>query len=335
MDEAERAFRDGFDELVGRGPALGPVDPTEVMARGATLGTHQRLPWGRWLAAAAAIGIVAGIGVGAWTSLGRSGSMPAVPAATPHAASPVLVGPTWLATRIGERNVIADSQGAVPFLVFATDGALTGGDPCNPLRGAYRQDGGQLTITDVAAREMGCGERDVVLQQGRFADALNATRQARRSADTLEFVDADGAVVLTLVAEDSSPRPSLVPTTAPSGTETATPTPTLPPDSSVTNTVSVRIRNDSAVTFDRVEVGFYNGPTFDYGLVRSGASSQYRTPRDRAYQYAKVVVTVGGERLVYQPVDFVGETPLEPGRFTYALSVTDEGDLSLEFEIDR
>lgn len=44
---------------------------------------------------------------------------------------------------------------------------------------------------------------------------------------------------------------------------------------------------------------------------------------------------VGDRRLVMQPIDYVGETPLGGGRFTYAIGLAEGGDrLTLELETD-
>ena len=53
-----------------------------------------------------------------------------------------------------------------------------------------------------------------------------------------------------------------------------------------------------------------------------------------AYQYAYVQITSGEEVFVLQPIDFVGETPLPIGLYTYVLNIDEEGQVSLEFRID-
>ena len=83
--------------------------------------------------------------------------------------------------------------------------------------------------------------------------------------------------------------------------------------------VEIRVANRSDRDFDSVDVTFTTDKV-SYGPVAKGATSEYRsTPK--AYRYALVVVTAGGETFRFQPIDFVGETPLAPGRYTYALNV--------------
>ena len=94
--------------------------------------------------------------------------------------------------------------------------------------------------------------------------------------------------------------------------------------------VEIRIANRSGVDFDRVDVTFPDNEV-SYGAVAKGAASEYRRVR-QAYRYAMIVATAGGETYRFQPIDYVGETLLEPGRYTYALS-TDPNDRVLSIEL--
>ena len=95
----------------------------------------------------------------------------------------------------------------------------------------------------------------------------------------------------------------------------------------------VRVANRSTLDFDRVLVTFSDREV-DYGSVTAGAASDYRAARG-AYGYARVEVHVDTARLVLQPIDFVGETPLGAGRYTYALTLGASGrDLGLTLERD-
>jgi hypothetical protein len=96
--------------------------------------------------------------------------------------------------------------------------------------------------------------------------------------------------------------------------------------------VEIRVANRSSRDFDRVVVNFYADPV-DYGEVPAGAVSAYRLAKG-AYRYAYVEVRMDTARLVLQPIDFVGETPLVSGRYTYALSVSPDRSLALTLERD-
>ncbi len=95
--------------------------------------------------------------------------------------------------------------------------------------------------------------------------------------------------------------------------------------------VEVRVANRSDRDFDTVDVTF-GSQKVSCGPVAKGASSEYREAKEEAYRYALVVVTAGGETFRFQPIDFVGETPLAPGRYTYALSI-DPNDRQLTIEL--
>ena len=71
-----------------------------------------------------------------------------------------------------------------------------------------------------------------------------------------------------------------------------------------------------------------------YGSLPAAAFSEYKTA-DMAYRYNYIEVSVLDTVLILQPIDFVGETMLEPGLYTYRLDVTNGmTSLSLEFVDD-
>lgn len=109
----------------------------------------------------------------------------------------------------------------------------------------------------------------------------------------------------------------------------------LPGCSSVTSPnepVEIRVVNASAVSFDRVVVGFPRQKE-DYGTLAAHAQSGYRAV-DEAYGYAYVEVHRAGERLVLQPIDYVGATRLASGRYTYVLDLDASGQ-SLTLTLKR
>ena len=96
--------------------------------------------------------------------------------------------------------------------------------------------------------------------------------------------------------------------------------------------VHIRIQNNSSFRFDRVDVVFPEDEV-RYGSISANSSSAYREV-SKAYRYAYIEVEVGGEELVLQPIDYVGETLLRSGRYTYVLNVTVEGQLTFDFRED-
>lgn len=95
--------------------------------------------------------------------------------------------------------------------------------------------------------------------------------------------------------------------------------------------IQIRIANASSASFSNVAVIFPEQEV-DYGAVPVGRSSNYRRVTV-AYAYARIDVQIGSTELRIQPIDYVGETPLQPGRYTYALDIID-GHLTLEFKRD-
>jgi hypothetical protein len=96
--------------------------------------------------------------------------------------------------------------------------------------------------------------------------------------------------------------------------------------------VQIRIQNASSFPFERVDVVFPENEV-SYGSIRANSASAYRDV-SKAYRYAYIEVEVGGEELVIQPIDYVGESLLRSGRYTYVLNVTIEGHLTLDFRVD-
>lgn len=101
-------------------------------------------------------------------------------------------------------------------------------------------------------------------------------------------------------------------------------------DSDDKNGINIRIKNNSSVTFDKVQVGSAESV---HNNVAAGDFSEYLT-YEIAYNYAYIEAKSGDETYVLQPFDFVGETPLEIGFYTYELSITEEGGISLNFVVD-
>jgi len=94
--------------------------------------------------------------------------------------------------------------------------------------------------------------------------------------------------------------------------------------------VNIRIKNDSSVTFDVVQVG---SEDMLHENIRPDEYSGY-LEYETAYEYAYVHIKVGEETYVLQPIDFVGETPLENGFYTYKLNISEDGNVALIFVVD-
>jgi len=90
------------------------------------------------------------------------------------------------------------------------------------------------------------------------------------------------------------------------------------------STVEFRLRNDSQYELQDVVVGFPDGNEV-YGTLAPGEVTSYRAVR-RAYRYAYVEAVVEGNRVVQQPIDYVGEEYVEPGSYTWVIRVDSPGN---------
>lgn len=79
--------------------------------------------------------------------------------------------------------------------------------------------------------------------------------------------------------------------------------------------------------FDSTIVNF-SGQREVYGRLEPSQASEYRSV-ELAYRYAYIEVHFGGEHGVIQPIDYVGETPLDEGRYTYRLTLNPEAGSEL------
>lgn len=331
MDDAERAFRDALHRVDSVKIPVPSLEPAEVRR---TPGLGIRM--GRWLAAAAVLAVVAGLSV--WALAGRGQSVVGVPAAPASATASGavvpgwLLGTTWMAVQLGGKPTEA-SPGKVPFLEFKADRTFYGGDPCNNVVGTYEVVGNDLRLFPGAMTEIGCN----TTQQQAFHAVLDSTRRA--SVDDLgylELLDRSGAVLGIFQSSGGTqypvPTPSEVPggdpdapTTGPSG---SLPTPA---GTATVAAVQIRIRNASDVDFTDVYAIFPRGEKVHYGPIPAGSASDYEAV-EQAYSYSYLEVVAGGKRYKYQPIDFVGESELPIGRYSYALDLVGSSiGLTLEF----
>ncbi len=91
--------------------------------------------------------------------------------------------------------------------------------------------------------------------------------------------------------------------------------------------IHIRIRNASQYDFTNVEINTGQG-TSNYGNIKSGEKTNYK-PFELAYRYAYIRLIIDNKEFILQPIDYVGETPLGPGRFTYVITVVDFSQKSL------
>ncbi len=95
----------------------------------------------------------------------------------------------------------------------------------------------------------------------------------------------------------------------------------------------IRLVNTGTVAFDSVVVNF-PGLREVYPALPAGGTSGYR-PVSMAYRYAAIAAWAGTVSYILQPIDYVGERPLDAGRYSYMVhAVVGSGTLGLELRTD-
>lgn len=95
--------------------------------------------------------------------------------------------------------------------------------------------------------------------------------------------------------------------------------------------VLVRIKNQSDYDFKNLE--FNPGSSMQVvGELKSGKSSDYYS-FETAYHYGYISLNVDGEDLGLTPIDYVGETPLKSGKYTYVLDVVGNSGQNLSLTL--
>ena len=91
--------------------------------------------------------------------------------------------------------------------------------------------------------------------------------------------------------------------------------------------VRIRIANISQFDFQNIVV-----TTTTFEDTKSGENTDYKM-FEFAYRYAFIELEIEGNTHTLQPIDFVGETPLKNGNYTYQIDANDSqgryGKLSL------
>lgn len=96
------------------------------------------------------------------------------------------------------------------------------------------------------------------------------------------------------------------------------------------NAVFIRIDNASQHDFSNLAL-----LDKELGNLVAGAQTDY-SEFEIAYRYGRVKLNIDSIYLGISPIDFVGETPLENGKYTYKLDIFEDADgapsnISLEF----
>ena len=87
----------------------------------------------------------------------------------------------------------------------------------------------------------------------------------------------------------------------------------------------IRIENSSVFSYNNILVKAF-GNDYDFGDLNANELSDYQT-FDNAYRYAYTQLDIENEQFIIQPIDFVGETELENGNYTYIISADTTAEL--------
>ncbi len=92
-------------------------------------------------------------------------------------------------------------------------------------------------------------------------------------------------------------------------------------DDNNTSELNIRLSNVSQYDFQNIVVNTTTGNT-NFENISSQQMTNYKT-FETAYRYAFVELEIEGETYTLQPIDYVGETPLENGNYTYQIDAND------------
>ena len=95
--------------------------------------------------------------------------------------------------------------------------------------------------------------------------------------------------------------------------------------------VEVRVRNGSSLTFDEATL-FLPRVSLSFSDLVPGEATPYSTV-SKAYRIASAHVVMGQDTARLQVIDYVGEQPLDDGRYTYVLSFFEGNPESLVLEL--
>lgn len=90
------------------------------------------------------------------------------------------------------------------------------------------------------------------------------------------------------------------------------------------NVVQIRVKNSSSFQYSDLVVNTGDGE-HNYGDLDSNEVSTYAS-FNSAYSYAYVELKIEDRTFILQPIDYVGETLLASGDYTYDISVSDIED---------
>ena len=93
--------------------------------------------------------------------------------------------------------------------------------------------------------------------------------------------------------------------------------------------VQIRVSNESTYPLQNFRINTGGGDN-TYGTINAGSKSDYAS-YEYSYNYFYVSVDIDTSTFVIQPIDYVGESKIKPGKYTYSISVETVGDQPVSF----
>ena len=131
--------------------------------------------------------------------------------ATGCATAPELLKDTWEITAVGNQRI--DTTMSIPkrpMFRFFEENKVQGFTGCNMFFGTFTQQEDTVQFSPLMTSKMECNDRENVVLEERVLVAFKNIFRARRSGQTLEFLDARDSVLMTCVGipNDEQPMPA-------------------------------------------------------------------------------------------------------------------------------
>jgi heat shock protein HslJ len=145
---------------------------------------------------AVAIRLVWGVGLCLLSAIALAGCA----ATQTTTETPSLEGSAWVLASLPGRSLVPD---VTPTARFEA-GRVSGSDGCNRYSMPFTAQGFKIEIGPLGPSTMMACPESAMAQANTFTTALRSARSFRRGAGTLEFLDANGTVLVTFAAQANS-----------------------------------------------------------------------------------------------------------------------------------
>ena len=91
----------------------------------------------------------------------------------------------------------------------------------------------------------------------------------------------------------------------------------------ISGDIELRIENVSNFHYENIQVNT-SGGEHNFCDLAPGETSIYKR-FVLAYRYGRVELTINRDTFILQPIDYVGEIPLDPGKHSYLIDASEDG----------